>query len=74
VVQYDKFAGELFAGENVKTIAVDGANRKWVGTTNGVWLISEDANKIMSRFTMDNSPLPSNIIQVIKVDPVTGDV
>lgn len=74
IVQYDKFAGELFAGENVKTIAVDGANRKWVGTGNGVWLISEDANKIISRFTVDNSPLPSNIIQVIKVDAATGDV
>jgi ligand-binding sensor domain-containing protein len=74
VVQYDNFAGELFSGENVKTIAVDGANRKWIGTGNGVWLISEDANKIINRFTVDNSPLPSNIIQTIKVDPSNGDV
>lgn len=74
VVQYDQFAGQLFSGENVKTIAVDGANRKWIGTGNGVWLISEDANKIIYRFTVDNSPLPSNVIQTIKVDPVTGDV
>lgn len=74
VVQYDQFPGFLFSGENVKTIAVDGANRKWVGTNNGVWLISEDALKIVSRFTVDNSPLPSNLIQVIKIDPVTGDV
>jgi ligand-binding sensor domain-containing protein len=74
VVQYDQFAGQLFLGENVKTIAVDGANRKWIGTGNGVWLISEDANKIISRFTVDNSPLPSNNIQTIKVDPVSGDV
>lgn len=74
VVQYDQFAGYLFAGEIVKSIAVDGANRKWVGTNNGVWLISEDASKIIKRFTVDNSPLPSNIIQVIKVDPITGDV
>ncbi|MDI9319615.1 MAG: two-component regulator propeller domain-containing protein [Phycisphaerales bacterium] len=74
VVQYDQFAGQLFTGENVKTIAVDGANRKWIGTGNGVWLISEDANKIIYRFTVDNSPLPSNAIQTIRVDPVTGDV
>ena len=74
VVQYDNFAGELFAGENVKAIAVDGANRKWIGTGNGVWLISEDAAKIINRFTVDNSPLPSNIINTIKVDPATGDV
>jgi len=74
IVQYDQFPGQLFVGENVKTIAVDGANRKWVGTNNGVWLISEDGTKIISRFTVDNSPLPSNLIQVIKVDPVTGTV
>lgn len=74
VVQYDQFAGELFAGEIVKTIAVDGANRKWVGTNNGVWLISDDANKIIARFTKDNSPLPSNVMQSIGIDPLTGDV
>lgn len=74
VVQYDNFAGELFAGENVKTIAVDGANRKWIGTGNGVWLISEDAGKIINRFTAENSPLPSNNIQTIKVEPKTGEV
>jgi ligand-binding sensor domain-containing protein len=74
IVKYDEFAGELFSGENVMTIAVDGANRKWIGTSNGVWLISEDASKIIHRFTVDNSPLPSNYIQTIKVDPVTGDV
>lgn len=74
VVQYDQFPGQLFAGQNVKTIAVDGANRKWVGTNDGVWLISEDGGKIISRFTAENSPLPSNVIQVIKVDPVTGTV
>lgn len=74
VVQYDQFAGELFSGENVKTIAIDGANRKWIGTGNGVWLISEDANTIIERFTKDNSPLPSNVIQTIKVDQISGEV
>lgn len=74
IVQYDKFAGYLFQGEVVKTIAVDGANRKWIGTNNGVWLISADGDKIVSRFTEDNSPLPSNLIQKITIDPATGDV
>jgi ligand-binding sensor domain-containing protein len=74
VVQYDQFAGILFANESVQAMAVDGANRKWVGTTNGVWLLSADASKIINRFTVDNSPLPSNIIQSIAVDPITGDV
>jgi hypothetical protein len=74
VVQYDQFAGHLFSGESVRAIAVDGGNRKWVGTTNGIWLLSPDAGKILNRFTVDNSPLPSNIIQKIAIDGVTGDV
>lgn len=74
IVQYDQFAGYLFQNEKVKTIAVDGANRKWIGTTNGVWLISPDGDKIIYRFTVDNSPLPSNTIQKIAVDPITGVV
>lgn len=74
IVQYDQFAGYLFQNENVKALAVDGANRKWIGTANGVWLISANGDKIIYRFTSDNSPLPSNVIQKISIDPVTGDV
>lgn len=74
IVQYDQFAGYLFQNEVVRAIAVDGANRKWIGTNNGVWLISADANQIVSRFTVDNSPLPSNVIQKITIDQSTGDV
>ena len=74
IVQYDQFAGYLFQGETVKSIAVDGADRKWIGTANGVWLLSPDASKIIYRFTADNSPLPSNNIFKINIDPVTGDV
>lgn len=74
IVQYDQYAGYLFAGNNVRSIAVDGANRKWVGTDDGVWLLSPDASKIVYRFTTDNSPLPSNRVQKIAIDKVTGDV
>jgi len=74
IVQYDQFAGYLFAGYNVRSIAVDGANRKWVGTDNGVWLLSPDASQIIYQFTQYNSPLPSNYIQKIAIDPITGDV
>jgi hypothetical protein len=74
IVQYDNYAGYLFAGSTVMTIAVDGANRKWVGTNDGVWLLSPDASKIIYRFTVDNSPLPSNSIRKIAIDGATGDV
>jgi len=74
VVQFDNFAGYLFSGEQVQAIAVDGADRKWVGTRNGVWLISPDAQKIVYHFTEENSPLLDNDIRRIAVDPQTGEV
>jgi hypothetical protein len=74
IVKYDLNAGLLFQREAVNAIAVDGANNKWIGTGNGVWLISDDAEKIIHRFTKDNSPLPSNQIQSIAIQPKSGDV
>jgi hypothetical protein len=74
VVQFDRFAGYLFGDEEVRTIAVDGANRKWVGTKNGVWLLGADGTKIIHRFTERNSPLISDFIHRIVVDPVNGEV
>jgi hypothetical protein len=74
VVQFDNFAGLLFQDEEVKALAVDGANRKWVGTRNGVWLISADGEKVIKRFTAQNSPLLSNEIIRIAIDPVSGEV
>lgn len=74
IVKYDADAGLLFQGENIKSIATDGANNKWIGSENGVWLISDDAEKILQRFTTDNSPLPSNSIRKILVHPISGEV
>lgn len=74
IVQQDNFAGFLFRDEQVRTIAVDGANRKWVGTRNGVWLISPDGQQIIQRFTESNSPLLSNLVNRIAIDPASGEV
>lgn len=74
VVQNGNFNGYLFSNETVKTIAVDGGNRKWVGTKNGLWLISPDGDKVIYRFTEDNSPLLSNDIKQIVIHPQTGEV
>ncbi|HJV20622.1 MAG TPA: two-component regulator propeller domain-containing protein [Sediminibacterium sp.] len=74
VVQQDRFAGYLFKGERVQSIAVDGDNRKWIGTLNGAWLISSDGKKTIHHFTASNSPLLSNDVRQIGVDPVTGEV
>ncbi len=64
----------LLYTEQILCIQVDGANRKWVGTNNGVWLLSEDGSEIISRFTIDNSPLPSNKVIDIEIIGTTGEV
>lgn len=74
VVQQDNFAGYLFSGEQVQSIAVDGADRKWIGTRNGVWLISPDGATTIERFTAENSPLLSNDVLQIAIDGQTGEV
>ncbi len=67
------YADYLLEGVPVKCIAVDGANRKWLGTTNnGLYLVSEDGLQVIEHFTTDNSPLLSNSILSLAIEPETG--
>ncbi|MBR1917265.1 MAG: hypothetical protein IJ832_05435 [Bacteroidaceae bacterium] len=67
------YADYLLSGVPVKCIAVDGANRKWLGTTNnGLYLVSEDGLEIIEHFTTDNSPLLSNCILSLAIRPDNG--
>lgn len=65
----------LLGSEGVLAVEVDGGNRKWFGTeTGGVFLTSEDGKEEIHHFTKENSPLPSNRILDVEVDPGTGVV
>ncbi|MBR6589329.1 MAG: Por secretion system protein [Bacteroidaceae bacterium] len=69
------YADYLLTGITVKAIAIDGANRKWVGTEkNGLYLLSADGIEEIHHFTTENSPLLSDEIQSIAVDDETGIV
>ena len=69
------YADYLLSGINITSIAIDGANRKWFGTVgNGVYLISADNMVQIQHFTTDNSPLLSNSIQSIAINPTSGEV
>ncbi|MBX7109996.1 MAG: hypothetical protein K1X61_15205 [Chitinophagales bacterium] len=70
----DGYNGYLLGTENVKKIAVDGANRKWFATDNGVWLFSEDGTQEILHFTTENSPLLSDYITALDIDNTTGEV
>jgi hypothetical protein len=71
-VEQDGFLEYLLATEEVQTIAVDGGNRKWVGTKSGVFLLSPDGRTQVARFTAENSPLLDNSINHIAIDPESG--
>ena len=68
-------ADYLLNNTGISAIAIDGANRKWFGTsTNGVYLISADNMTQIHHFTTDNSPLLSNNVMDIAIDDATGEV
>jgi ligand-binding sensor domain-containing protein len=74
-VPEDGHLGYLLATEEVLTVAVDGANRKWFGTrTSGVYMMSSDGTQQLQHFTSLNSPLLSNTVSSITVDNKTGEV
>jgi hypothetical protein len=63
----------MLGTEIITSMAVDGANRKWVGTFNsGAYLLSADGTTKIAQFTADNSPLPSNTITSLSSDLSTG--
>jgi hypothetical protein len=64
----------LLRDEKVTAIAVDGGNRKWMGTERGVWLINPTGEIAIANFTAQNSPLLSDTIVDIEIHPVTGEV
>lgn len=68
-------ADYLLNGESIQAIAIDGANRKWLGTAeNGIYLLSADGEETIHHFTEENSPLLSNSIESIAIHPRTGEV
>ena len=74
VVRQDNFAGLLLAEENIRDIETDQADRKWIASNNGVWLLSADGQKTIQRFTSSNSKLLSDEVFSIAIDDLTGEV
>ena len=69
------YADYLLDHINITSMAIDGANRKWFGTlNNGVYLISADNMVQIQHFTTDNSPLLSNTVKSIAINPTSGEV
>jgi hypothetical protein len=73
-ITIDGFNAYLLETEDVRAIAVDGANRKWCGTTNGIFVLSSDGKTELARITRSNSPLFDNTITSLAINPKTGEV
>lgn len=69
------YADYLLNGVSISSIAIDGGNRKWFGTSDaGVFLISADNIVQEENFTTNNSKLLYNNISSISVNNLTGEV
>jgi len=75
LLEVDGEVERLLGDTYITAIAIDGGNRKWIGTSSsGVFCFSEDGSEEVYRFNVDNSPLISNNVLDIKVDQLSGEV
>ena len=75
IILEDGLAQELLYEQFITDIVVDGSNNKWVGTADsGVFLLSSNGQETKYHFTVNNSPLPSNVINDIDINSITGEV
>jgi len=75
IIEENGVGQELLVGQTITDIEVDGSNNKWVATSSsGVFYFSPNGQQTILRFTKDNSPLPSDNVQDIAIDEVSGRV
>jgi ligand-binding sensor domain-containing protein len=75
IILEDSLAQELLYEQFITDIAVNGSNQKWIGTADsGAFLFSYNGQETIYHFTKDNSPLPSNVINDIDINAVTGEI
>lgn len=58
----------------VNDLAVDAADRKWIASRTGAWLINAEGTEVLEHFTSQNSPLFSDNVLAIAVDDRTGQI
>jgi len=73
-VVVDGIPSLLLRDEDILCMEVDGANRKWFGTRNGIFVQSTDGTTQIDQFTTGNSPLLSNRVVDLAYNSVTGDM
>ncbi|RMA66157.1 type IX secretion system anionic LPS delivery protein PorZ [Ulvibacter antarcticus] len=75
IILEDGVPQELLFELFISDIETDGSNNKWIATsTSGVFQVSPNGQETLNRFTKSNSPLPSDVVLDITIDPFTGTV
>jgi ligand-binding sensor domain-containing protein len=57
----------------VHSMEVDGVGNKWIGTEDGIFVVSADGSDSIAHFTAENSPLVNDIVTSIAIDPTRGE-
>lgn len=70
----DSIVAFLLADQDVLSIEVDGANQKWLGTRNGIFVQSPDGETEVLRFNEKNSPLFNNRIRDLEYNNDSGEM
>lgn len=74
IVDVEGDGAALLKDESIRSVTIDGANRKWVGTGSGIFVLSPDGREEIAYLSEDNSPLFDNVINDIAIDGTTGKV
>lgn len=64
----------LFFDKKINCIKTDAANRKWVGTPDGVFLLTADGLETIFKFDKTNSPMIDNNVNTITINEKSGEV
>ena len=59
---------------NITAIEVDGANRKWIGSTSGLYVLDANGEEELMHFTVDNSPLFDDNITSLAYNGESGEM
>ncbi len=60
--------------QTINVMAVDPLNNKWIGTNQGLLLVNSDGSSLLATYNSKNSPLLSDQIRSLAVDPNSGRV
>lgn len=64
----------LLLDVEVNDLEADPAGQVWIATTTGAYLLNAEGNAVVRQVTSENSPLPSDEVLAVSVDPVSGRV